>query len=169
MQITYRKLAPSDSETYRITRLKCLQEYPNNFTSDYESERKKEKLMFSAFIESDDEENFVFGAFNGKECVGICGFLRETKVRTKHRGGLIQVYVAKGHQGKGIGKELVLRSARKAFDEVGVEQVNLSVVAGNDGAKAIYEKCGFAEYGRLNRHSKIGDDYFDEIFMIKYK
>jgi RimJ/RimL family protein N-acetyltransferase len=169
MHITYKKLAPTDSEIYRSIRLKCLQEFPNNFTTDYETERKKEKLIFSTYIERGNEENFVLGAFDRLEGIGICGFFRENKTRTRHRGALIQIYVAREYQGQGVGKQLVLRSMKKAFEEVGVEQIVLGVVAGNDGAKAMYEKCGFKEYGRLNGHSKIGNDYYDEILMVIYR
>ena len=52
--------------------------------------------------------------------------------------------------------------------EIGYKQVELEVVAGNDRAKALYEKCGFVEYGRRPKALMYDDrTYHDEIHMCK--
>ena len=71
MEIEIRKLLPNESLLYRKLRLECLKHYPNHFTSNYQDEKKKDKLLFQPFIERANKDNFVVGAFQNKELIGI--------------------------------------------------------------------------------------------------
>lgn len=159
----------SDIEKYHEIRLKCLLEHPNAFGTTYEEEIKKDKLKFDDYIRAEDQESFMFGAFEEAECVGICGYIREEGKRTHHRGHLVQIYVRKSHQGKGIGKELIAKTMHAAFEREGLEQILLGVITENEQAIKVYEKLGFQEYGMIKEFLKLKEGYLDKRMMIKYK
>ena len=53
----------------------------------------------------------------------------------------------------------------RAFSLDGLEQIQLSVVAGNGAAIRLYEKLGFKAYGWQPRYFKVGERYMDQQFM----
>jgi len=167
--IKYRKLKGSDIEKYHEIRLKCLLEHPNAFGTTYEEEIKKDKLKFDDYIQQEHKESFLFGAFAEGECIGICGFIREDGKRSQHRGHLVQIYVRKSYQGKGIGKELIAKTMQAAFEQEGLEQILLGVITENEQAIKVYEKLGFQEYGMIKEFLKLEDTYLDKRMMIKYR
>jgi RimJ/RimL family protein N-acetyltransferase len=57
--------------------------------------------------------------------------------------------------------QALLAEARRS----GIEQVLLTVAAGNDRARRLYERWHFAVYGTEPRAIKIGDVYCDELLM----
>ena len=169
MEIALRKLGPSDLSLYRNIRLKCMEENPANFGSSYEEEKNKEKLLFTDHIQQQDPDNFVLGAFQGSELIGIGGLLRQAKRKTRHQARIVQFYVTKANQGRGIGKLIMLELIRIAFDDMELEQITLGVIADNLGASRLYEKLGFVEFGYLKNFLKLKGQYYNQRFMVKYK
>lgn len=51
---------------------------------------------------------------------------------------------------------------------VGVEQINLTVVSSNESAKGLYTSLGFYVFGTERNALKIGQQYFDEDYMVLY-
>lgn len=167
--VQFRRLTESDIQTYHDIRLSCLQAHPNSFGSTYEEEIKKKDFKFDGYLREGHQENFLLGVFAEGNCVGICGFIKEEGIRTKHRGHLVQIYVRKAFQGKGIGREMISRTIDQAFDHIGLEQILLGVITENDQANHLYETLGFQEYGRIKQYLKVKDGYLDKRLMIKYK
>lgn len=68
------------------------------------------------------------------------------------RGYVDELVVTRGHRGRGLGSQL-MDWVDGIFHERGVRQVELRVVAGNEGARRFYERRGFLpatlEMGRL--------------------
>lgn len=167
MEIEYRLLGPTDTTIYRKIRLECLKAYPTHFGSSFEEEQSKSQLAYEIYLEKEDPDNFIFGAFDGKTCVGICAFHREPREKTRHRGELIQMYVASGYQKHGLGKELIARLVNRAFTSLGIEQIVLGVINTNLSAIHVYEKMGFREYGLIPKYFKMGKGYLDQKLMIR--
>lgn len=69
--------------------------------------------------------------------------------------------------GAGIGKKM-LETMLELAQNCGYEQVELEVIAGNDGAKALYEKLGFKVFGHFPDNLKYADGtYADAFWMMK--
>ena len=52
--------------------------------------------------------------------------------------------------------------------QIGYEQMDLEVIAGNEQAQALYRKCGFTESGRRHNAIRLDDgSMHDEILMYK--
>lgn len=165
-EIHYRQLLPSDHDEYRRVRLSCLQQYPDNFGSTYEEEQNAGSLKLSKAINEPDDHNFVFGAFDAAgQLIGICGFVSEPRLKTQHRGEIVQMFVEPAYNGQGAGKELLQRCIVKAFANDRTEQIILSAVASNQKAVALYKQVGFVEYGRLENYFKWGNTCTTQTFL----
>ena len=167
--ITIKLLDETDTAEYRRARLECLRLYPENFGSAYEDEVLKQELFFEKQLKSKAKDSFMFGAFNLDRCIGLCGFLRESRSRTAHRGEVIQMFVHPDHHGSGIGKKLLVSAIDKGWQIEGIEQIALSVVSSNVRAIEFYRNFGFAVYGELKNCFKLNGKYLNQTFMILYK
>jgi ribosomal protein S18 acetylase RimI-like enzyme len=142
---------------------------PEYFGSTYEEEVLNPKLKFETYIEQDLPGHFMLGAFEDNELIGLAGFDRAHRKKTLHRGALVQVYVDVKYRGQKIGERLIRKVLEDAFALDGIEQIELSAVANNQGAIRLYEKLGFKTYGIQPGYFKVEDGYTDQAFMYLIK
>ncbi len=166
-EIIIRRLAPNEAKKYRAIRLVSLKAHPKAFCSSYEEQVDLDYLGFERSIETKDQNRFVLGAFDQDELIGICGFSRSKAIKIKHQGEIVQMYVAPNHQGKKIGKQLLLKMMEILENMNGLSQVTLGVEADNLAAFHLYKKLGFKEFGLHKGYIKLGNESFDMRFMIK--
>jgi len=79
------------------------------------------------------------------QVVGVAG-LTVGMGRIRHRGDLF-VYVARQHQGQGVGTRLVQTLLELADQWLMLRRVELTVLTENEGAKRLYERLGFVVEG----------------------
>lgn len=161
MDISYRKLAPSDSKQYREIRLESLKAHPESFGSTFEEQSKLPKLMFEKALEQPVDDRFVIGAFDQKELIGICGFIPfvpDNIHELRAAGALIQMYVRSAYRGRKIGLRLVAATIRDAFSISSIEQVVLEVKEGNKSAIRVYEQAGFQDYHSEGNNAEVSND-----------
>jgi RimJ/RimL family protein N-acetyltransferase len=118
------------------------------------------------FRRSVTEEAAHLVAVAGGRVIGSISIQRDAHPVTRHTAS-IGMFVTSGWRGRGVGTALMdegMRWARVA----GVERVDLSVYPHNQAAIALYRRFGFAEEGRLVRHSKKSYGYEDEILMAAW-
>lgn len=169
MSILIRKLQPHESGVYREIRLACLKNASEYFGSTYEEESQISKLKFEAYIENGSSDHFMFGAFDNATLIGITGFERMSRQRAMHRGEVVRVYVDSVYRGHNVGERLVRSVVEHAFAMEGIEQIQLSLIAGNKAGQRLYEKIGFRTYGIQPKYFKMGDRYSDQQFMQLFK
>lgn len=66
------------------------------------------------------------------------------------RGTVCALYVYIGEKdlwGTGLGKDTVMALCRAAFEVYDADEVELSLIEGNDRARRVYESCGFRDIG----------------------
>lgn len=134
--------------------------YPDesSFTAEQESK------FLSAKAESENEALIaavVDGAIVGTAGIDAVG----GKYKVSHRAEF-GISIAKDFWGLGIGKALTdacIDCARAA----GYTQLELSAVAENESALALYKKAGFVEYGRNPKgfRSRVSGNYQELIYM----
>jgi len=146
-----------------------LKNVPEHFGSTYEEEILNPRLKFEAFIENGSQEHFMFGAFDDEKLIGIAGFDRMDRQRARHRGEVVQMYVDSNYRGQNIGEKLLRRLVEYAFTQDGIEQAQLSVVAGNKAAIKLYEKVGFQTFGIQLKYFKVEAAYMDQQFMQLFR
>ena len=164
--VSVRKLLAHESAAYRAARLASLQHSPTCFGTTYEEEAAVPILPFERFIQQQHPDHFMLGAFLDNQLCGICGFERAARRRTRHRGELVQLYVAPTATGQGIGGRLVAGVVTEAFLDPALTQIILGVIADNHAALAAYRRAGFREYGRLERYFVDGETSRTQLFMI---
>lgn len=160
-----RTLQETDAQSYQELRLNGLKSNPDAFGSTYEREVE---FSLETFIEriKPNKDKFVLGAFdyNGK-LIGIVTFIRESGVKTSHKGNIFGMYVKEEERGKNIGKNLMIELIKKAKELEGLEQLKLTVVSNNEPARKLYEAVGFKSYGIERRALKFEGRYLDEDLM----
>lgn len=162
-----RRLSEADGAEFRALRLRALQESPEAFGSSYEETAAQPAEYLTRWLRSDPDtpHNFFLGAFD-PVMIGMVGFARESRLKTRHKGSIRSMYVAPEARGKGIGRALLEYAIAEARCQPGLEQIALLVVSTNPGARRLYASCGFTVYGVEPRALKVGNRYFDEDLMI---
>ena len=137
-----------------------LLSYPdeNSFDSEKEGQFLEQKTASTHEIEL---IAFVDGKVAGTAGIKAVG----TKDKVRHRAEF-GISVLKEYWGLGIGRAL-LEACIKCAKEAGYAQLELTVVAENARAIALYQKAGFVEYGRNPRgfHSRI-NGYQEVVYML---
>ncbi len=121
-----------------------LGSYPDEGTITFEQE--------AAFLKRQTESDFaieLLAEVDGK-AVGLAGIdCVRPKEKTRHRADF-GISIDRSYWGFGIGRALT-EACIECAKAAGYAQVELSVVAENASAIALYESVGFREYGRNPR------------------
>lgn len=121
-----------------------LLSYPDENSFDAEQEGQ-----FLAQKTASDNEIEIVAFVDGK-VAGTAGIdAVSTKYKVRHRAEF-GISVLKEYWGLGIGRALT-EACIKCAKEAGYAQLELTVVAENERAIALYESVGFVEYGRNPR------------------
>jgi RimJ/RimL family protein N-acetyltransferase len=157
--IQIRRVMPADAALYREIRLAGLRDSPEAFGSTFGRENAQPLAWFCDRLRASQ----VFGAFRSTALLGIAGFAMREGEKEKHKGLLWGMYVRPDARNTGVGRQLVEAVIDHARDHV--EVIQLSVVSGNEGARRLYARLGFIEYGVERNSLKQGGRYYDEILM----
>ncbi len=142
------RLSPEHAQPYRALMLEAYQRHPDAFTSTVD-ERRDLPLDWWARRLGDDSESpeLVFGAWHGDQLVGAAGLSVQTRPKSRHKATLFGMVVAPPHGGRGVGRRLVEAVLHYARTRPPLVLVQLTVSRGNDTALALYQRCGFVEFG----------------------
>jgi len=168
-QIIFRLLNSIDRDSYKRIRLECLTNYPDYFGDSYEEEINADPAKFEKTFLSGNDHSFLYGAFSQGILIGISGFVHQKRIKAGHRGDLVQVYVDPSFSGQGVGSRLIELTIAKAFDNIFIDQILLSVVLSNDHAIRLYKKFGFVLYGVVKNYFKTADHRWAQVFMTLTK
>ena len=109
----------------------------------------------------------MIAAWQGGELMGNCGINPIGIQRKLHHRASFGIAVKKRFWGLGVGGALLDAAIRTAA-ELGYEQLELGVFAGNGRAQLLYASRGFTEIGRTPRAFRLSEnDYDDELLMAK--
>lgn len=167
-EITLKSAGPEDAMKIKLHREATAKE--THFMArepedgPFNLERIQEGL--ASFAESD--RNFMVNAYLDDELVGNLGVsVVRPHVKYLHRGYL-GMSIRQEYTGMGLGS-FMMKTALEQAKENGFEQVELGVYSDNLGARHMYTKMGFAEYGMNPRAFKLKDGtYVDEIIMVNF-
>ncbi|ESX71678.1 GNAT family N-acetyltransferase [Mesorhizobium sp. LSHC414A00] len=155
-----RRLSASDAEAFRELRLEGLKNHPNAFGSSWEEEAEK---PLAWFVEQLEQNIIVAGSTESGQLVGIAALGFHRALKQRHKGVLWGMYVRPRARGSGLAAALVEHLLDKARGMI--EEVHLTVVASNEAAIRLYTYYGFRKYGLERRALKVGERYYDELWM----
>ncbi len=112
-----------------------------------------------------DKDNIVFAILTlpEKHLLGNCGLHR---LDWKNRSGLFGIVIGeKSYWNKGYGTDATRTLLRYAFEQLGLNRVELEVYAFNPRAQRAYEKAGFHRDG-VRRQALYRDGKFHDIYLM---
>ncbi|QXI60431.1 GNAT family N-acetyltransferase [Pseudomonas sp. OE 28.3] len=158
-----RPLGAHDAEAYRALMLEAYGAYPQAFTSSVAERARMPMSWWEKRL--DNPLDRVLGAFAADTLAGIVGLAFEPREKARHKVTLFGMFVTEAYQRKGLGRELLEASLDAARRQPGVKLIQLTVTAGNDAAFALYQRCGFIQYGLEPLAVRVGIEYFDKVHM----
>jgi ribosomal protein S18 acetylase RimI-like enzyme len=98
----------------------------------------------------------------------VVGFLslRPPPFRRMRHVVKLEIAVAHGHRGEGIGRRLMEAALGWARATPGIDKVGLAVFADNERALALYRAFGFVEEGRRLREYKMADGSWRDDLLL---
>lgn len=132
--IQFRKRNKDDIENYHKIRLDCLQNYPDYFGTLYSDELNSSKFKYDKIITEKSSNDFLMGSFKNNNLIGICGFIIEKKIKTRHIGEISGMCIQKDFSNKKIGTKLLQETIKTSLTNNQLEQIILSVVESNKTA-----------------------------------
>ncbi|MBI6906732.1 GNAT family N-acetyltransferase [Pseudomonas palleroniana] len=158
-----RPLVAGDAPAYRELMLEAYGAYPQAFTSSVAERAAMPSSWWEKRLTSPLDR--LLGGFDGDELAGIVGLAFEPREKARHKVTLFGMYVSAAHQQQGLGRQLVEAALDDARRQPGLKVIQLTVTAGNDAALALYQRCGFIQYGLEPLAVRVGIEYFDKIHM----
>ncbi|MCR5468253.1 MAG: GNAT family N-acetyltransferase [Lachnospiraceae bacterium] len=134
--------------------------YPDEINYTAEGE-----LGFIKDMNESDEKMLIL-AFVDDEYAGNCSFAQIGSCRRSSHRVDIGIAIFLKYAGFGLGRLMLERMIAK-IKEAGFEQVELTVIEGNERAYHLYESLGFKECGKIPDANKYDDGtYRDDIHMV---
>jgi RimJ/RimL family protein N-acetyltransferase len=162
--LQFRPLHQDEWEAFQALRLRSIADMPEAIYPTHQEESSRTPEQIRARIRQ-TEHQFVFGAYQDGQLVGIAGLRRDPLVQVAHKGVLWGVFVHPERRGGGIARHL-LQALFEHARAVGVMQVHLNVNADNPRAAGLYRSMGFDTYGREPDAMQVGGRFYDESLMV---
>ncbi len=158
-----RPLDADDAQAYRALMLEAYDTYPQAFTSSVAERAAMPLSWWEKRLDSPLDR--LLGAFEGDQLAGIVGLAFEPREKARHKVTLFGMYVTQAYQQRGLGRQLVEAALVEARRHPRLKLIQLTVTAGNEAALALYQRCGFIQYGLEPLAVRVGDEYFDKIHL----
>lgn len=155
-----RPLGHDDLPLYRPVRLEALRRHPEAFAASFEEEQDNDQSRMIG-----DHPSLTLGGFMRDELVATAGYVVSLRVKQRHRGHVVGVYVAPQCRGNGLAPALIDRLIQQAR-ATGLTVLTLSVTVGNTAARRLYLRAGFTVYGIEPLSMQIGTEFFEEELMV---
>jgi ribosomal protein S18 acetylase RimI-like enzyme len=164
--MSVRILNSADAAAFRELRLRALKEHAEAFTSSYEEEVRKPLAATEERLGAGD--NTFWGAFVDGGLQGMVGLSREVRMKNRHKGHVVAMYVAPQFRRRGLARALLQAVIEHAREEEELEQLVLTVTRTNQAASELYRAAGFTTFGVEPRAIKLAGEYFDKEHMILF-
>ena len=137
-----------------------MREHPEAFTSSFEEESLKPVTNSEQRLSEASTCRF-WGAFVDKTLVGMVGLERDSRLKVRHKGLIIGMFVATEFARRGIARTL-LKTLLEHAREIGLELLLLTVTRGNVAAEKLYLDLGFRSWGMEPGAIRVQGQRFDK-------
>lgn len=161
-----RLFTEQDSQALWDLRMLALETDPWSFVDSPEELRAMSVEEFATRLRADLAENFIVGAFEDGDAVGMVGCYQEVPLKRRHKAWIWGVFVAPAARGRGIARSLMKAAIERARAVDGLEMVMLTASLDQPAPRKLYESLGFRSIGVEPRGIKIGNEAHDEEHMV---
>lgn len=159
-----RPLNSADVPAFVELRREALRDSPWAFAASEESDvGVNAELMRQRIAEPGQ---VIIGAFDGARLIGIAGMVRNRHGKMAHRAAVWGVYVMPSARGRGVAEAVMRELLRIARTWPGLDSVSLQVSARAEGAKRLYERLGFKQWGVEPAALMLDGVAYDEAHMV---
>jgi ribosomal protein S18 acetylase RimI-like enzyme len=155
-------LRQTDLPLFQTLRLQGLREHPDAFGSSIEEEQDRNLSHMIG-----QRPSVTLGGFAADALVGTASLVVSPKLKQRHKGHVVGVYVAPSWRGTGLARALTADLIAEARAS-GLALLTLSVTVGNEAARRLYLGAGFTPYGVEPASLMIGPDLLDAELMALY-
>lgn len=124
---------------------------------------EEQRQKITALLAADD--SMIFVAEMDGQLVGYLGAYGSSYRRNRHSTYLV-LGILQTYSGKGVGTALFTELHRWA-EARNLHRLELTVMAHNAAAIALYKKTGFEVEGIKKDSIRLGDNFVDELYMAK--
>jgi len=164
--MTVRRLTPADAHYYRALMLDAYAQHPEAYTSTMDERAALPYQWWeSRLSDAPDANEVVLGAFAEGALVGTVGVEFERRAKARHKAFIFGVYVAPSARRSGVGARLLDAALAAAQARPGIKLAQLTVSAGNDAARALYERAGFLLFGNEPFAIAVDGGYIAKLHM----
>ncbi|MUV37904.1 putative ribosomal N-acetyltransferase YdaF [Lentibacillus sp. JNUCC-1] len=114
----------------------------------------------NTFDQYNNREGLTAGIFYNGELVGVAGF---NALDWRNNIAKIGYWLGASWQGRGIVTKVVMRLIDHAFYDLGMNRIDIRAAVGNTKSRAIPERLGFTEEGRIRAGEWLYDHYVDHV------
>ena len=164
--IQIRELKREDADAFRALRHERLELAPRAFAESIAEHDAIPLATIAARLAASSPDNFVMGAFAQGQLIGIAGFSRSPRIKTRHKAVIWGVYVQPTWRNQGAARTLLQALLERAQSSAGLEQIHLTVASDQIAAKRLYTSLGFEVFGHEKHALKIDGGYVDEDHMV---
>ena len=162
MQYQLIRLTAEWVSAYRDIRLESLKDRPQSFASSYERESAWPVKTYASRLTN----SYTMGVVVDGALAAIATLIPSEHAVMPHKATIVAVYVRPAYRGNGYARMLMEALIAEAAQHY--EQIIISVEAENTPAIHVYKSLGFEQYGFEPRAAKIGDTYYDDLWMVKF-
>lgn len=159
-----------DAEAYRGLILRALAEEPHALSDDPDDwvNAATEEVAQQIAPFGDPVESFTLGAFDEGTLAGVVTFLRDRRVKGRHKGTVHRTYVIPEARGTGLGRRLMQELIRRARLAPGLTQIHLWVLHSERArAAGFYRALGFESQGRIAQDLRVDGVWIDAEYMVR--
>ena len=166
-KLTLRKLCLEDAQAFHELRKESLIDCPEGYGMGLEKWIAAPLSAVESMIEAclSDAEGPLIGAFMNEELVGHVGVKLIGREKVRHMGTLWGLFVHPHFRRQKIAQALVKQIIAECKSMKDLEQIRLMVCADSIPAVTLFESKSFKHYGVEPRGRKVGETYYDLIYM----
>jgi ribosomal protein S18 acetylase RimI-like enzyme len=162
-----RPLTRADVSAFQVIRRERLEREPRAFAESLTEHDSTPVEAIARRLESSSPDNFVIGAFApGGHLVGMSGFARNPREKSRHKGLIWGVYVQPTWRNHGVARAMLLELIKRVKANAGIEKILLTVSADQTSAKRLYGSLGFEVFGQEKHALKVDGRFVDEDLMV---
>lgn len=162
-----RALTRADLDAFQRLRRERLEREPRAFAESLAEHDATPLEAVARRLDSSSDDQFVMGAFApGGQLVGMAGFARNMRVKSRHKAVIWGVYVQPTWRNQGVARAMLAKLIERAKANPGLEKIMLTVATDQIAAKRLYASLGFESFGHEKHALKVDGAYVDEDQMV---